>query len=150
MDTAAMFAALMSHAAASGHFDRVNGSEPSNAPGRGVTVAFWLDSLRPLARQSGLAATSARVGFSARLYVPMTADNADTVDLTLARAVDALMTAYSGDFTLGELVADVDLLGRHGDPLACAYGHLPWDGAHYRAATLTIPIVINDAWTQAP
>lgn len=143
-----IMAAAQSHAAASGHFDRVNGHEPRNAPGKGLSVAFWLEDLRPVPAQSGLNATSVRIGLSARIYLPMVVEPQDGIDPAMLAAADALMRAYSADFDLGGLVESVDLLGRHGEPLAGKAGYLEQDGTEYRVFVITLPLVVNDLWPQ--
>lgn len=144
-------AALESHAAASGHFERVNGHEPNNPPGNGLTAAVWVDGIRPVAAVSGLAATSALVTSMLRIYAPALQEPQDAIDPNVLTATDALLIAYSGDFTLGGLVKQIDLLGQHGTPLGAQAGWLPFPdgGGLYRVMTLTCPLVINDAFPQS-
>ncbi len=59
LDSAPIINAVVSHAMASGHFEQVNGHEPANPPGHGLTAAVWVDLVEPV-RSSGLARTSAR------------------------------------------------------------------------------------------
>lgn len=148
VDTAALVSGVVSHAAASGHFEKVNGHEPKNAPGKGVTAAVWVQRLTPIALQSGLATTSALLVINLRIYTNMIQEPQDAIDPRVVAAADALMTAYSGNFTLGGLVADVDLLGRHGTALAAEAGYLNQDNKIFRVMTLTIPLVLNNVWEQ--
>ena len=149
INSAAIFAALGSHAQSTGLFDRVNGHEPRNPPGNGLTVAFWFAGLVPVPLASGLAATSARLTFTARVYAPALMEPQDAIDPTVLAAADALMIAYSGDFTLGALIRDVDLLGHSGLQLSAQPGWLDMGEAKFRTVDITIPMVISDAWTQA-
>ena len=149
MNTRAILAALESHALTLGVFDRVNKHEPMNAPGNGLTCAIWWLTAAPVARESGLAATSARLVFMARIYAPDTQPQ-DDVDPAVLDATDALIRAYSAEFELGATVQGVDLLGRHGIPLTAQAGWLDFDDKKYRTADITIPLVVNDLWTQAP
>ncbi|WP_327132012.1 hypothetical protein OG311_13560 [Streptomyces sp. NBC_01343] len=144
-----IFDAMVSHVAASGRFDRVEEQEPKNAPGTGVSAALWMQSVEPI-RSSGLAATSGRVEVSIRIYIPTTADSDDRVDRALLEATDTLLTAYSGDFTLGDLVRSVDLLGAYGVPLSAQGGYLKQDQTLYRVMVLTVPLIVNDIWAQSP
>ena len=89
---------------ASGLFDRVNLHEPKNAPGGGLTAAVWADTMGPIPAASGLASTSGRVVLKVRTYTNMMSEPQDAIDPAMLRAVDILLTAYSGDFTLGGLV----------------------------------------------
>lgn len=150
IDTLAIVDAVVSHAAATGRFEKVNGHEPKNAPGNGLTAAVWVQRLAPLALQSGLAATSALLLVNLRIYQNMLAEPQDAIDPNVVAAVDALVTAYSGDFTLDGLVADVDLLGRHGTALAAEAGYLSQDNKMFRVMTLTVPLVLNNVWEQVP
>jgi hypothetical protein len=149
LGTAAILDAVISHAKASGRFERVLTHEPKSAPGNGLSVAVWVQNLRP-ASGSGLATTTARLQLSVRVYTNMLADPQDKIDTRLLDAVDALMAAYTGDFTLGGLVRDVDLLGADGDPLQADAGYLEQDSKLYRVMVITLPLVVNDLWAQAP
>jgi len=145
-----ILAAVESHALALGHFDRVNRHEPKSAPGNGVSAAIWVQNLRPVAAGSGLQSTSARLEVSIRVYVNMLADPQDEIDTRILAATDALMAAYSGDFELGGLIRNVDLLGAHGDPLQADAGYLEQDNRLYRVVVITLPLLINDLYAQAP
>jgi hypothetical protein len=144
-----IFDAMVSHVAASGRFDRVEEHEPKNAPGTGVSAALWVQSVEPI-RSSGLAATSGRIEVSIRIYIQATADSDDRVDRALLEATDTLLTAYSGDFTLGDQVRSVDLLGTYGVPLSAQGGYLKQDNTLYRVMVLTVPLIVNDIWSQSP
>lgn len=149
LNTAGLFSALSSHAQTLGVFDRVDGHEPMNAPGRGLTCAFWFVRLSPFPAGSGLAATSGLVVFTARIYKPNTLPQ-DTVDPDVLHAADLLLGAYSGDFELGGLVRNVDLLGQSGQQLSAAAGWLQIDASTtYRTVDITIPLVVNDLWSQS-
>ena len=114
LDTKPIIDAVVSHALTSGHFERVNAHEPTSAPGTGLSAAVWVDATEPARGTSGLRATTARLTLNVRLYTSMLAEPADAIDPRLMAAHDALMTAYSADFTLGDLVRCVDLLGQSG------------------------------------
>lgn len=151
MNTQALVDAALSHAAAAGNFERVTGSEILTQPGSGLSVAIWAQRIRPIAATSGLAATSAHVQLMVRIYSNALQQPFDAIDPMMMAAVDALMTAYSTDFTLGDLVRQVDLLGAHGDALAATAGWLRHpDGGTSRVFDITLPLIVNDAWTQAP
>lgn len=145
LNTLPVLNALESHAAGLGVFERVNTHEPKSAPA-GLTCAIWAGSVRPA--RSGLAATSARVEWIARIYQNMLSDPPDAIDRTVLIAVDLLFTAVSADFTLGGTVEAVDLLGKDGEPLRAEGGYIQMDGRMYRVMTLFIPVTINDVWNQ--
>lgn len=146
----AILDAAVSHAQASGLFDRVQTHEPKSSPGSGVTAAFWVQDIGPVPIGSGLAATTARIELAARLYTSMLAEPADLIDPALLAACATLIGAYSGDFTLDGLVQQVDLLGMAGPPLAARAGYLGVDNKVYRVMTITLPVIVADAWEQVP
>lgn len=140
---------LVSHAAELGWYSRVNMHEPKgkNPAGDGLTAAIWLQALAPI-RSSGLASTSGRLEFWVRTYTSMLAEPQDQIDPRVLGAVDALMGAYSGDFTLGGLIRCVDLLGAHGTPLSAKAGYLEQGGRLFRVVDVVVPLVIDDLWAQ--
>lgn len=142
--------AVVSHAMASGHFEQVNGHELINAPSLGLTAAVWADEVRPVPEGSGLNSTTVRLAFNLRLYTSTQSDPADAIDPALLAAVDDLCAAYVADFTLGGLVKQVDVFGAHGIPLLVRAGYVQQSGAVYRVVTITLPLIVNDLWEQAP
>lgn len=149
MNTAGIFAALVSHGMNSGLFERVNQHEPKNAPGNGLTMAVWLDRIIPAAEASSVISTTGVLLFSVRCYSSMVADPQDDIDPALLTAVDVLFAAYSGDFTLGGLVRNVDLLGEFANPLGAVFGYVTIDNKMYRVGTMTVPLVVSDLWSQS-
>ncbi|MFF4600157.1 hypothetical protein [Amycolatopsis sp. NPDC001319] len=143
-----VFDSLISHAKQLGIFDRVNQHEPTNAPGNGLTAAIWFQTINPAAGASGLAATSVRLEFWVRVYLPALQQPQDGIDIAIVEAVDELMAAYSGDFDLGESVRNIDLLGQFGAPLSAKAGYLNQDGRQFRTVDIVLPVIINDAWEQ--
>lgn len=140
---------LTSHAQATGLFGQVLGHEPISAPGSGLTAAFWVSRIGPVPTGSGLRSTTARLEVMATLLEPADTEPADGVDVDMVGAVDALLTAYSGDFEAGGNVRMIDLLGAYGTPLSAVFGYTRFaGGTTYRAATLTIPLIINEVWGQ--
>jgi hypothetical protein len=150
LNAKALFDAMESHALSSGQFESVNGHEPKSAPGNGLTAAVWSQDVGPVPRGSGLAITSGLVTFFLRIYQPMLMQPQDAIDPAVLGAVDALFTAYSGDFTLGGLVKNIDLLGSSGTSLRAQAGYLNQDNKLFRVMTITIPLIVNDLWEQTP
>jgi hypothetical protein len=143
-----LFDQVRSHAMSLGVFDRVNTHEPKNAPGNGLSCSIWTDIIEPLPDASGLAATSGRVAFHVRVMGNMLAEPQDDIDPQILVAVTTLIGEYSGHFTLGGTVRDVDLLGAHGEPLKAQAGYLDIDRRLFRIFVITLPVIINDLWTQ--
>jgi hypothetical protein len=150
LDVLALTTSMQSHLLLLGCFDRVNNHEPKSAPASGVTASTWFDGQSPARGRSGLASTTARVDWRTRLYKNMLSDPQDDIDVELVKALDLVMGSYSGDFTLGGLIAYIDLLGETGDPLRSRAGNVNQDGTLFRVIDLFVPMIVNDLWTQAP
>lgn len=152
LDIQSILDAVASHAAASGHFDHPIGThEPKNAPGNGLSCAVWVEEVSAPRGASGLAASSALLVLNVRLYTPVVQEPPDAIDPNLTAALDALFRAYIGDLELGGEVRHVDVRGIYGTPLRTRAGYLRFDtGELYRMYTITLPVVIDDLWTEAP
>lgn len=148
MDVSGIVAGCEAHLFTSGYIEGVTRHEPKKAPGHGVTAAIWFMSAKPW--KSGLTSTTARVELRVRLYLPMLREPMDEIDPDMMRVLDTLMAAYSGDFTLNGTVRNVDLLGEAGEPLQAQSGYLRQDGTMYRVVDITLPLLVNDLWDQAP
>lgn len=148
LDVSSLFAKIESHALTLGLFERVNTHEPKNAPGKGLSAAIWIQRIRPAPTDSGLAATTARLEFRIRLYTDMIQEPQDAIDPAMLTAVDKLLNAYSGDFTLDGSIRNVDVLGQTGEPLGAEAGYINQDGKMMRVMDVTLPLIVNDVWTQ--
>ena len=143
--------AAMSHAGATGRFDKVNGHEPKNAPATGgLTAAVWTDRIIPVAARSGLDSVTAVVILNVRIYASAVSDPADAIDPDMVAAADDVVRAFIGDFTLGGTVCNVDVFGAHGQAHDVRAGYLTQDGAPYRVLTIWLPCVVNDLWEETP
>lgn len=138
---------VVSHASKLGVFRRVNSHEPKAAPGSGLSYMVWADSIEPI-EGSGLASTSGYVILNGRIYSNMLQKPEDEIDPRIITAATTLIGAYSGDFDFGASVRAVDLLGMYGQRLAGRAGYITIAGGMYRVFTLTVPVIINDMWTQ--
>lgn len=150
LDSQAILDAIVSHAMALGVFETVNAHEVVSPPGHGLHAEVWANSIAPVAIASGLQVTSALVVWNVRLRGNADAQPRDMIDPHMMAAADVLMNAYSGDFTLGGLVRNVDLLGQTGASLSARAGYLTQGGQTYRIYDITLPVVINDVWEQVP
>jgi hypothetical protein len=140
---------LGDHAKSLGIFCEVLTFEPKSAPsGTGLTYVLWASRIRPIA--SGMAVTGALVVISGRIYARMLNTPESEIDSHIADGLDALMGAYTGDFTLGGIARCFDLRGSVGVPADITFGYLEQDSVLFRVAVLTIPVIIDDAWTEAP
>ncbi len=145
-----IFDAMQTHVAKSGHFEKVNTHEPKKAPGSGLSAAIWIDHHGPQPGESALDKTTWRLVFNVRIYTNFISEPQDAIDPMMLTATSALMEAYSGDFTLGGIVKNIDLLGAGGVPLQAQAGYMNQDNQMLRISTITVPVVVNDAYTQAP
>lgn len=150
LDTSGIIDAVVGHAESTGRFEAVNRAEPLSAPQNALTVAVWPQTIEPVPAGSGLALTSIRVVLTVRVFARMIQEPRDAIDPTMVAAVDALMAAYSGDFTLGGVVRNVDLLGQFGQPMRVDAGYQTQDGVPYRVMSILLPLICNDVWEQAP
>lgn len=144
----ALVASLEQVSMKTGQFRSVNFHEPKAAPGHGLRLAIWAQDIEPIAAASGLASTSGYVVVYARIYGNMLQKPEDEIDPRILTAVTALIGAYSADFTLGGTVRNVDLLGEYGQQLGAKAGYVTIGGSMFRVMTVTVPVVINDMWTQ--
>ena len=67
--------------------------EPKGAPGSGLTVAVYLNSISPAAAASGLNAASGLYVYTIRIYTNMLQEPAEKIDTILANAIDKVFTA---------------------------------------------------------
>jgi hypothetical protein len=144
----ALLDSVTSIAMQTGQFRSVNTHEPKSAPGTGLRLAIWAQTIEPIAAASGLASTSGYVVLNARAYGGMLAKPEDEIDPRLMTAATVLIGAYSADFTLGGTVRNIDLLGEYGQHLGAQAGYVTIGGTMYRIMTVTVPCVVNDMWTQ--
>lgn len=149
MDVNAILAALRSMAKATGKFEVVQGSEPKNAPGAGVTAAFWFTALDPLPGASGLSSTTIRFVETLRIYTPVVAEPADAIDPQVVSAAGAMFSALSAGFTLGGLIRNIDLFGEFGEAMTARPGWLPFGDTKFRTIDILIPMIVNDEYSQA-
>jgi len=157
LDAAAILAvydSLKSHAQSLKLFQAVTEHEPLNPPAGGLSCAILLGPLTPLSGGSGLAATSGRLEFHVRIYAHRSQYPSARIERDVLGAACTLMGAYSADFELligniaSGLVRDIDLLGRYGAPLSMTPGWLAADGAPFRIADITLPLILNDIFGQ--
>jgi hypothetical protein len=73
----------------------------------------------------------------------------DGIDPNVLSAVSILVGEYSGHFTLGGNAIEVDLLGDQGTPLSFQAGYVQLQDRLYRVMDITIPVIIDNMWTQS-
>lgn len=140
---------IESHFLASGLYTWVNTHEPKNPPNDGLGCAIWLQRVRGVDQESGLAKTSAIVTIMARTYTGMIQEPQDEIDPNLGAVTDSMMGRLSGDFTLGGTVRNIDLLNQYEDRFEALTGYVELGGKMYRVIDITIPCIVNDVWDQS-
>lgn len=138
---------VKSHAQSLGVFGSVNTYEPTTPAGNDVDCSIWLDEIIPVST-SGLASTSVCITFTVAIYANMLAEPYEETDGKLIRALDALMTAYNGDFTLDGTIRNVDVFGRDTQGLRVQAEYFKPDDILFRVLTISLPLVVNDVWEQ--
>lgn len=150
LGAAAVFNSVKSHALASGLFPGgVNTHEPKSAPSD-AHCAIYVSDIRPVPQGSGLTKTTAVLDVMARVYVRMLQEPQDAIDPNIVAVTDKFMEDLSGDFELGGNARNIDLLGQSGKQLSARAGYIQIDSTMFRSMDITIPIIVSDAFTQAP
>jgi hypothetical protein len=144
-DVNSLYAALESHALSLGVFRRVNTHDSENAPGEGLSCSIILGPIAASGAMSGLSSVSGTITFLIMVWNSMMQKPLDGVDPAILTAVSTLLNAYSGSFTLGGTVRDIDLLNLRADPV-----YVEQEGKQFRVEQISLPIVINDLWTMSP
>ena len=124
--------------------------EPIAAPTALPALALWIGPIEPIGAVSGLAEASGRVTVMGRIYVANAQVADDKIEQQVLTLMSALLGAFAGAFTLGGEAMCVDLLGAYGQKLTATPAFIPHDGATYRGAEVTVPIIIDPLWTEAP
>lgn len=138
--------AVASWASRTGAFGPVTPEEPTTGPtGSGLAAGVWEHGMRP-ARSSGLAAVSFRVTLMLRALISVRVEGRDKI---MRRATDAFMVSLLGDLSLGGLVRKVDVFGAEGQALEVARGYVGSGEITYRSTTITIPVIVNDLYSEA-
>lgn len=147
---AAIVDAVASHARATGFFPTVMTHEPKAAP-TGPTVAVFVARVVPYRERSGLASVSVVVTLTVRLYANFLQEPQDNIDRDMVLGLDALMTAYAGDIDLGDTSREIDLLGMStgGNGVATEAGYINHDNKLFRVLDISLPVIVNDVWTEA-
>jgi len=149
LNSQAIYDAIQSDALKLGLFESVRSHEAINPPGNGLTVDIWTVSLGP-SRSSGLAQASVILTLMVRVRCPLDQEPRDAIDPNLTDAVNTLIGQWSGDFSLGSNARAIDILGQESRGVAAAWGHVNAGGKLFRVADITVPIIVNDAWTESP
>lgn len=150
LNTPAVITAAIDHLAQTGLFESVQDHESTSAPAGGLTADVWVATIKPVAAQSGLDATSALLTLTVRIYLNAMPPASNGLEQTIAGAADTLLTAYNEAFTFDDTVSWIDLLGEYGSSLSSIGGYVEVGGVFFRCMTITVPCIIDNAWPQSP
>lgn len=143
-----IFDRVISHAQNTGWFQTVQGHESKQSNTNSVSAGVWIEAIEPI-RSSGLQSVSVRLELEMRIFGSTMTQPYDDIDPNLAKALDALFTAYLGDFDLGSEARHIDVFGAYGQPLGVRVGYLNMNGRELRVFQIRLPIIINDVWDEA-
>jgi hypothetical protein len=122
--------------------------EFKTAPPPGLCFAVWVQTLGAAPVGSGLAATTALLRCTARIYLPMFYKPEDAIESKVFGAASGYLGRLNGDLTLGSTVRNLDVLAEMTDQPVWQGGYANIDNKMYRIADLPIGVIFNDAWEQ--
>lgn len=157
LDATLLAAWLTTHATAVVEVDRVLGFEPkSNAQiGDGTVLACWVANLRVIPERSTLAMSAGRADWTLRLHRNGLGDATEmaTTERVILDATSALFAAYHAEINVSGVGGPedgwFDPAGMTGEPISAPSGYMDIDKRLYRVVTISIGIVIDDAWPQS-
>lgn len=153
LDILALQAAICAVLQRTGYLKTVGDHEPRDEPGSDPHGAVWLGGPIKPARVSGLASVATCITWFVRIYLPVGSGTNmpyGDIDLELYRITDALMALFFGEFTLGGRVRNVDIFGAHSPGFSADPGYQRIGSAIYRVMTITLPLIVNDMYEEAP
>lgn len=134
-------------------FDSVQAFELDGNIGQFVAAVFpHPRAVEPIPELSGQDVTSIRVCFIIRIYVAVATQLPDVIDPKALNATALIMRKFNGGFTFGETIFSVDVLGGWGISLDAHASYMkvgsPEASALYRTIDITVPLLLEDVWTQ--
>jgi hypothetical protein len=150
LDTTALQGWLLTHATGTGLFaaGAVLGYEPKKRLAAWPTFAGWFAGLRAVPQRGGMATTAALLTWTARIHYDAIGADQTTVERSLMHATDQLFAEYFGDLVIAGMDAWLDAKGQVGEPIASETGFLTIDNQANRVATITVGVVIDNAWAE--
>ena len=139
----ALFDALQSACQGTALFQAVDTHEPVSPPGARLYCSIVLDGLKAVLT-SGLNQTSGQAAFLITIWSKAQQRPLDKIDPELLAAAATVMGVLSGEFTLAGTVRNIDLFAMSAEPLWADF-----DGEQFRIMRITVPVVINDMFSQS-
>lgn len=147
LNSKAILNAMVTHVKTLGGVKSVKTHEPKSAPVFG-SVSIWLRELLVDPSRSGLNRTNVSLVWTVRVYGNMLAEPQDEIDLELLDIMDRIVTSFNADFTLGNQCKGIDIMGMAGTALGAKAGYFEQDKKMYRVIDVTVPVLVNNVWTQ--
>jgi hypothetical protein len=142
---------LVSHAKATGLFTDVIGYEPkAPVPTEPLYGAVIVTRIQPTTVFTSLNGTACMCSATLRLYRNMLTEPQADGEVKILSATEHMIGVYSGSFTLDGAVDFIDLLGanEHNTKLEATLGYGVLGQTMYRISDITVPLVLDDTWTQ--
>jgi hypothetical protein len=111
-------------------------------------AAIWMSDAR--VAMATLADTIEVHTVTVRLYWGAFEEPIVNIELGLAKAVSDIVNEWSGDFTLGATVRNIDIAGELGTPLTSVWGYADVSGLIYRIVDLEVSLIVDGSSTLAP
>lgn len=140
----ALFQAIQSALQQLAIFQAVDRHEPENSPGNRLYCSVTLESIKADGTVSGLGEVSGVITFTARIWSWAMQRPLDDIDPEALGAVSAVMGAFSGGFTLGGTVRNIDLMSMQAQARWADF-----EGKQFRVIEVAVPVVVNDLWLEA-
>lgn len=131
-----------------GLFKSVNTVEPKAPPADGVTAAIYFANLKPVGAVSGLDSGSALLELTCRIYTNLLQTPADATDPKVIQVTSAVIKLFFGDLDLDGTVRNVDVFGEQSGGLTARAGHVDVGGTLFRCVDISVPLLINDMYTE--
>lgn len=131
-----------------GLLETVNGGQAMHMPGAGLRASVWPGRITSPPGSSGLSKVSIVLPVMIRIFGPARAIQVDEIEDEMLDVIDKLADAYVGKFTLDGLVRAIDIHGRFGQPMTIEPGYLDIQDGTCRVETMTLPLIINNAWEE--
>jgi hypothetical protein len=143
---------IASHVLAAGIYDTFDGHPPDVVPNSGIHGIQEFGGMKRARGRggSGLASTSMLVIVTVSTFLAIEQEPADDVDPQVVDAANALFSSFLGDFTLGGNVRCIDVGASQGVEMSVDPAYATVGGVKVRAAVLSVPIIMNDLYAEAP
>lgn len=145
---------IVSHALNLGVFEQVNFQTPTNTPDKGLSMDVTVANITPIV-ESGLNSVSVVIEFNLLIVTHLIQSPENQIDKSIINAVDLLLTEYCNNITFNNELRNVDIFGSSSSGISANFGYIEFENTRiapaantYRAATITLPLIVNDVWDE--